>query len=137
MTFSAHGASPARIVTAFLRDADRVLLCHRSAQRRWYPDVWDLPGGHVEPEELPAAALARELQEELGISIAVPTAPPMQELHTDAFDMHIWLIEAWTGSPTNVAPDEHDAIAWFAKDELGYLRLAHDSYLEMFTKALA
>src|SRR5215467_12963763 len=63
----AHGDfGPARIVTAFLRDADRVLLCHRSAQRRWYPDVWDLPGGHVEPEELLAAALARELREGSG-----------------------------------------------------------------------
>jgi 8-oxo-dGTP pyrophosphatase MutT (NUDIX family) len=137
MAILAQGTAPARIVTAFLRDGDRVLLCHRSAQRRWYPDVWDLPGGHVEPEELPAAALARELREELGISIAAPTAPPMWEIHADTFEMHIWLIGAWTGSPANVAPDEHDAIAWFEKNELGDLRLAHDSYLEMFTKALA
>jgi 8-oxo-dGTP diphosphatase len=133
----AQGIPPARIVVAFLRDAHRVLLCHRSAQRRCYPDVWDLPGGHVEPGELPAVALARELREELGISIAAPTAPPMQEIHTDAFDMQVWLIETWTGSPANVAPDEHDAIAWFEKNELEDLRLAHDSYLEMFTKALA
>ncbi len=82
-------------------------------------------------------ALARELQEELGISIAAPADPPMQEIHTDAFDMQVWLIETWTGSPTNVAPDEHDAIAWFEKDELKELRLAQDSYLEMFTNTLA
>jgi 8-oxo-dGTP diphosphatase len=136
MTLSAHGAPPARIVTAFLRDADRVLLCHRSAHRRWYPDVWDLPGGHVEPEELPAAALARELREELGISIPAPKAAPMWEVRTDTFDMQIWLIEAWMGSPANIAPDEHDAIAWFEKNELADLRLAHDSYLEMFAEAL-
>jgi 8-oxo-dGTP diphosphatase len=91
----------------------------------------------VEPEELPVAALARELREELGISIAAPTAPPMWEIHADTFDMQIWLVGAWTGSPTNVSPDEHDAIAWFEKNELGDLRLAHDSYLEMFTRALA
>jgi 8-oxo-dGTP diphosphatase len=40
------------------------------------------------------------------------------------------------GSPANVAPDEHDAIAWFEKNELAGLRLAHDSYLEMFAEAL-
>jgi 8-oxo-dGTP diphosphatase len=50
--------------------------------------------------------------------------------------MQIWLIETWTGTPANVAPDEHDAIAWFARDELGGLRLAHDSYHAMFTKTL-
>src|SRR5215469_16567881 len=48
MTISADDSGPVRIVTAVLRDGDRVLLCHRSAGRRWYPDVWDLPGGHVE-----------------------------------------------------------------------------------------
>jgi 8-oxo-dGTP diphosphatase len=127
----------AHVVAGFLRGADRVLLCHRSAHRRWYPDVWDLPGGHVEPGELPAAALARELQEELGISVVAPADPPVWEIRTETVDMQIWLIEAWRGSPTNVAPDEHDAIAWFETDELGGLRLAHDSYLELFTEALS
>ena len=126
---SALGATRARIVTAFLRDGNRVLLCHRSPQRRGYPDVWDLPGGHVEPGELPGAALARELREELGIDVAVPAGPPMQQIHGDGFEMQIWLIERWTGTPVNVALDEHDAIAWFQGDELGELRLAHDSFL--------
>ncbi|GAA2693767.1 hypothetical protein GCM10010412_085480 [Nonomuraea recticatena] len=53
MTISADDSGPVRIVTAVLRDGDRVLLCHRSAGRRWYPDVWDLPGGHVEEGEDP------------------------------------------------------------------------------------
>ena len=137
VSISAEGSPKARIVTALLRDGDRVLLCHRSPRRRWYPDVWDLPGGHVEPGELPGAALARELREELGIDIAVPSGPPVQEVRADTFDMQIWLIEAWTGSPVNVAPDEHDAIAWFTEDALGELSLAHDSYLAMFSKVFA
>jgi 8-oxo-dGTP diphosphatase len=91
----------------------------------------------VEPGELPGAALARELREELGIDIAVPSAPPVHEVHTDTADMQIWLIEAWTGTPANVAPDEHDAIEWFTEDALGELSLAHDSYLAMFSKVLA
>jgi 8-oxo-dGTP pyrophosphatase MutT (NUDIX family) len=81
-------------------------------------------------------ALARELREELGISIPAPTAQPMREIQTDAFDMQIWLIETWMGSPADVAPDEHDAIAWFEKNKLVDLRVAHDNYLEMFAEAL-
>ena len=137
MPISAQRSPAARIVTALLRDGNRILLCHRSPRRRWYPDVWDLPGGHVESGELPGAALARELREELGTDIAAPTGPPMHEVSSDTFDMQIWLIEAWTGSPANTAPDEHDAIAWFTEDALGELCLAHDSYLGMFSKVFA
>jgi hypothetical protein len=86
---------------------------------------------------VPGAALAQELREELGIDIAPPPGLPMQDVHADTFDMHIWLIEAWMGSPANVAPEEHDAIAWFTEDVVGRLCLAHDSYLAMFTKAFA
>jgi 8-oxo-dGTP diphosphatase len=137
VSISAEDSPKARIVGALLRDGNRVLLCHRSPQRRWYPDVWDLAGGHVEPGELPGLALARELREELGIDIAAPLGPPVQEVRADTFDMQIWLIEAWAGSPVNAAPDEHDAIAWFTEDTLRDLSLAHDSYLAMFSSVLA
>jgi 8-oxo-dGTP diphosphatase len=137
VSISAEGAAKPRIVGALLRDGDRVLLVHRSPLRRWYPDVWDVPGGHVEPGELPGAALAREVREELGVDIATPSSPPVLEFPAETCDMQIWLIEAWTGSPANVAPDEHDAIAWFAEDALGELSLAHDGYLALFRKILA
>ena len=29
-----------------------------------------------------------------------------------------WLVGAWQGMPTNVAPDEHDEIRWFEPEEL-------------------
>jgi hypothetical protein len=40
------------IVAAVLVRDGRVLLCHRSPGREWFPNVWDLPGGHVEADEL-------------------------------------------------------------------------------------
>ncbi|WP_245658960.1 NUDIX domain-containing protein [Microtetraspora malaysiensis] len=134
MTISADDS--VRIVTAVLRDGDRVLLCHRSAGRRWYPDVWDLPGGHVEEGEDPKESLVRELREELGITASEPSSPPMHEIRTATFDMQIWLIDRWTGTPVNAAPDEHDAVAWFETSDLDSLRLAHESYLSMLTAVL-
>ncbi len=50
-------------VAALLRDEhDRVLLVDPT-----YKEDWDLPGGMVEANEPPRAALARELREELGL----------------------------------------------------------------------
>ena len=91
----------------------------------------------MESGELPGAALARELHEELGIDVAAPAGPPLLQIHADTFDMQMWLIESWTGAPVNVALDEHDAIGWFQENQLAGLRLAHDSYLAMFSEALA
>lgn len=45
----------------------------------------------------------------------------MHEIRTATFDMQIWLIDRWTGTPVNAAPDEHDAVAWFETSELDSL----------------
>ncbi|SCG33813.1 NUDIX domain-containing protein [Micromonospora humi] len=137
MTISADDAGPARIVTAVLRDDERVLLVHRNAGRRWYPDVWDLPGGHVDAGETPTESLVRELREELGITASEPSGPPMHQIRGETFHMRIWLVDDWTGTPVNAAPDEHDAVAWFEASELDHLRFAHEPLLPLLTAALA
>ncbi|MFD6665010.1 NUDIX domain-containing protein [Micromonospora chalcea] len=134
---SSDGSPRARIVTGLLCDGNGILLCHRSPLRRVLPDVWDLPGGHVEPGEPPRVALARELREEVGIDVTVPSGPPVHEVHADTFSMRIWLVEAWTGYPANLAPEEHEAIGWFTEDALGALPLAHADYPALFRRVLA
>ncbi|WIM92624.1 NUDIX domain-containing protein [Actinoplanes oblitus] len=53
-----------------IRDGDRLLVCAVEQI-----DGWFLPGGRVQFGESSAAALARELREELGIEFTVPAAP--------------------------------------------------------------
>ena len=121
------------VAGAMIKDG-RILLCHRSPDRRWYPNVWDLPGGHVELGETPSDALKRELLEELGIS--VHSRQPLDRVCTLHFEMDIWLVTGWDGTPANLAPEEHDAIAWFTAEELTSLELAHDSYLPLLRTVL-
>lgn len=63
------------VVAGLLRRRGRALMVHRSPQRRWYPDAWDLPGGHVEVGEVSSLALVRELHEELGITAELAGDP--------------------------------------------------------------
>ncbi|MDM4721547.1 NUDIX domain-containing protein [Micromonospora sp. WMMA1363] len=99
-------------------------------------DVWDLPGGHVKEREDPKESLLRELREELRITASEPPSPPVHEIRTATYDMQIWLIDRWTGTPVNAAPDEHDAVAWFETTDLDGLSLGHESHLSMFTAVL-
>jgi len=55
-----------RVVAGILVRGDQILICQRSADQT-FPLQWEFPGGKIEPGEQPAAALARELEEELGI----------------------------------------------------------------------
>lgn len=54
------------VVAAILEREGRVLIGRRKAEQS-HPLKWEFPGGKVEPGESPPRALARELEEELGI----------------------------------------------------------------------
>lgn len=54
------------VVAAVIERDGQVLVCRRRAGDP-HPLKWEFPGGKVEPGEEPGSALARELEEELGI----------------------------------------------------------------------
>jgi 8-oxo-dGTP diphosphatase len=120
-----------------LLHADTVLLCHRSVDREWYPDVWDLPGGHIEGIEIPSDALIRELQEEVGITLSEPLGPPSFYRATEDFEMQVWTSRQWSGSVANCAPLEDDEIGWFSEPEVCALQLADNAYPGWIAQALA
>ncbi len=125
------------VVAAALVSDRRVLLCHRSPDRAWYPNVWDLPGGHVNVSESPSEALTRELEEELGILATVRVATPLARITASGIEMAIWVITEWEGDITNRDPTEHDALGWFGADDLGHLHLADPAYLAILTDVLS
>jgi 8-oxo-dGTP diphosphatase len=128
-------ASLVRVVAGVLRLNGQILLCHRRPDRVNWPDVWDLPGGHIDDEESIAEALVRELDEELGVQVESPEDPPWMTLRAGTVEINLYLIDRWLGEPQNVAVEEHDDIRWFAADYLELLDLAHPSYIEILRRA--
>ncbi len=63
---------PRKLVVAglIIGEDRRVLITQRRADQS-LPLQWEFPGGKVEPGEDPVAALARELEEELGVAARV------------------------------------------------------------------
>ena len=99
---------------AIVRDG-RVLACRRTAP----PEVagrWELPGGKVEPGEVPEAALVREVREELGCDIAVTSWLAAETTIGDRYVLRVAVAALVAGEPD---PVEHDAVRWLGPDELG------------------
>jgi 8-oxo-dGTP diphosphatase len=55
-----------QVVAGILEREGRVLICRRRADQQ-HALKWEFPGGKIEGDETPQAALIRELREELGI----------------------------------------------------------------------
>lgn len=64
------------VAAALEDDAGRVLMQQRPVEKQ-HGGLWEFPGGKVEAGEAPAAALARELAEELGIAIDMAATTPV------------------------------------------------------------
>jgi 8-oxo-dGTP diphosphatase len=58
------------VVAAIIERADRRLLIGQRRRNDSSPLKWEFPGGKVREGEAPQAALARELREELGVTLA-------------------------------------------------------------------
>jgi 8-oxo-dGTP diphosphatase len=89
------------VVAAALVDADgRILLAQRPPGKS-LAGLWEFPGGKLETGESPEMALARELDEELGI-VAGPLAPFSFVSHGyDDFHlvMLLYWCRQWLGDP--------------------------------------
>lgn len=58
------------VVAALIEREGKLLICQRRRDAA-FPLQWEFPGGKVHVDETPQAALARELQEELGVSAQI------------------------------------------------------------------
>ena len=108
------------VVAGVLEDRDgRILLARRPGHLR-HGGLWEFPGGKVEPGESSYAALARELEEELGVRVdaAAPLIRVPFRYECGPVLLDVWRVTAFTGEP---AGREGQALEWAARADLpGY-----------------
>ena len=133
-----HPSAEHEVAAAIIVRGHSVLLCHRHPNRRWYPNVWDVPGGHIEPGESSAAAVVREVREELGVAIDLDSSEPFRVIHAlPELSIDLWLVTSWNGEPVNLAPSEHDRVEWMDISRLFDLDLAHSSLTNAIVDGVA
>ena len=123
--FGAGSAPPLLFVVAaaLVDDAGRVLVQQRPPGSAM-AGLWEFPGGKVEPDETPEAALIRELDEELGIAVMPEALAPLTFASEPTGARHLllllYLCRAWHGVPRVI---EATALQWCAPKDLRALAM--------------
>lgn len=104
------------VAAALIRRHDKILIAQRPAHKH-QGGLWEFPGGKVEPGETVTQALARELEEELGI--VMTASRPLLRIHHDYADKSVCLdvheVSAFSGEAHG---REGQPLRWVAADEL-------------------
>ncbi len=126
-----------RVVAGIIwnEDQTKILLSQRKKEQD-FSGLWEFPGGKVETGEDDGAALMRELQEELNITvIKQKEALSFQyEYPTKTIDFIIYDVFQFSGEPKGA---ESQVIAWVDKAEIGNLQFPDANYkmLEYIVKS--
>ena len=106
-----------QVVAALILKQDKILICQRT-EHQPHPLKWEFPGGKIEADEAPVAALSRELEEELGIRPSIGrkiTTIQHNYGANNAVELHFYLVERYEGELQNRIFQE---IRWVGRKEL-------------------
>jgi len=106
-------ARPVEVVAAVIQRPGGEFLLAQRPPGKVYAGYWEFPGGKVEPGEPAAAALVRELHEELGIETAASCLAPIAFASHGYEKFHllmpVFACRKWIGTPQ---PREGQALKW-------------------------
>jgi 8-oxo-dGTP diphosphatase len=99
------------VAAAVIQRPDGAFLLAQRPAGKVYANYWEFPGGKIEPGEPAEHALARELQEELGIEVerAYPWLTRVYAYPHATVRLNFFRVTRWRGEPH---PREDQAIAW-------------------------
>lgn len=105
-----------RVAVAVVIEGGKLLLSHRLPAAH-LPDLWEFPGGKIDPGETPAACAVREVAEELGIEIEI-----LGELLRRPYDYADRKVDLWFFVARRVAgeprPIECQSWRWVVPEEV-------------------
>lgn len=115
-------ALPLEVVCGII-ERDGLFLAAQRGEHGHNAGLWELPGGKIEPGEQPAAALIRELREELGVEIVVGEHLQRVVHHYPWAPIALTALRCriQSGEPSAL---EHQALRWIAPAQISLLSWA-------------
>jgi len=104
-------------VSCAIVERDGLVLAAQRSAAMSLPLKWEFPGGKIDPGETPAACLAREVMEEMGIRVAVERELPPHTHHYPHFTVTLYPFVC-TIESGGIVLHEHAAITWLVPHRL-------------------
>lgn len=107
-----------KVVAAIIRKNEKILATKRGSGE--FEDLWEFPGGKIEPHETPEDALKREIKEELNASIQINKflVNISYDYPTFHLDMDCYMCEL----TSDISLLEHKDACWISKDEFDTIK---------------
>lgn len=104
-----------RVVAAIILDEGKIFATQRGYGE--FKGGWEFPGGKIEPNETPEAAIVREIKEELDTEVQVIELLDTVEYDYPKFhlSMDCFVCQVRSG---DLVLKEHKAAVWLTKDAL-------------------
>src|SRR5581483_2945489 len=101
---------------------EKVFLPKRAATKKFLPDVYELPGGHVDFGEDIVEGLKREINEEFGMSISVGdpfAAFTYKNKIKGSHSIEVIYFATFISDikKLKINPEDHSTYGWFSEDQ--------------------
>lgn len=106
------------VVAAIIERQGRFLFGKRSPHKLSAPGYWCPISGRVEAGESQAAAVEREVAEEVGLRVRAREKVAECDTHDGTALIHWWRCEPLDDAPARLANAEHTELAWCSVSEL-------------------
>lgn len=102
----------------------KVLLIKRSLESKFFPDMWDFPGGKREKEELAEEAVVRETEEETSLKIVVDKLIAEYNYTEQEHNIHFSIFSVKRFDEEVKLSKDHVDFAWVEEKDLEGYNLA-------------
>lgn len=105
-----------RVAAAIIIENGKVFATQRGYGE--FKDGWEFPGGKIEPDETPEAAIVREIREELDTEVEVVELLDTVEYDYPKFHLSLdcFICKIRSG---DLVLKEHEAAKWLTRETLG------------------
>ena len=112
------------VAKALIKKEKGYLLLKRSSNSKFFPNLWDFPGGKIKPGEEAKEAVIREVNEETSLKIVPGEKIGDYDYVERGVSIHFQIFQVSSFRGNMKLSKDHGAAIWVLEKELGKYELA-------------